>query len=180
MALMGYIYFPHRFPMIKFRLAENLTLDYSDFRDEGLRVAIFARSCGGKSNLAALFAEQALEQGLQTLVIEPLREYNTLKELYDVVWVAKGGDLPLVTANPEPYVRLLERSANMVFTAKSGNLDERRFVVGLLWSLYEAWDAIRRPLLLIVEEADRYAPQIAYRETRPLLERMLDLVRSSE
>jgi hypothetical protein len=23
--------------------------------------------------------------------------------LYDVVWVAKGGDLPLVTANPEPY-----------------------------------------------------------------------------
>jgi len=48
------------------------TLDYSDFRDEGLRVAIFARS-GGKSNLAALFPEQALEQGLQTLVIEPLR-----------------------------------------------------------------------------------------------------------
>jgi hypothetical protein len=33
---------------------------------------MFARS-GGKSNLAALFPEQALEQGLQTLVIEPLR-----------------------------------------------------------------------------------------------------------
>jgi ABC-type transport system involved in cytochrome bd biosynthesis fused ATPase/permease subunit len=48
--------------------------------DEGLRVAIFARSGGGKSNLAALFAEQALEQGLQILVIEPLREYNTLKK----------------------------------------------------------------------------------------------------
>jgi DNA helicase HerA-like ATPase len=55
------------------------------------------------------------------------------------------------------------------------NLDERGFVVGLLWSLYEAWDAIRRPL--IVEEADRYAPQIADRETRPLLERMLDLAK---
>jgi hypothetical protein len=89
-----------------------------------------------------------LEQGLQTLIIEPLREYNTLKKLYDVVWVAKGGDLPLVTANPEPYVKLLERGANMVFTAKSGNLDERRFVVGLLWSIYEAWDAIKRPVLL--------------------------------
>jgi hypothetical protein len=88
--------------MIKFRLADNLALDYSDFRDEGLRVAIFTRS-GGKSNLAALFAEQALEQGLQTLIIEPLREYNTLKKLYDVVWVAKGGGLPLVTANPESY-----------------------------------------------------------------------------
>ena len=23
--------------------------------------------------------------------------------MYDVVWVAKGGGLPLVTANPEPY-----------------------------------------------------------------------------
>ena len=56
-------------------------MDYSDIRDESLRVAVFARSGGGKSNLAALFAEQALEQGLQTLVIEPLREYNTLKKL---------------------------------------------------------------------------------------------------
>jgi hypothetical protein len=89
--------------MIKFRLSENLALDYSDFVDEGLRVAVFARSGGGKSNLAALFAEQALEQGLQTLVIEPLREYNTLKELYVVVWGARGGDLLLVIANPEPY-----------------------------------------------------------------------------
>jgi DNA helicase HerA-like ATPase len=71
--------------MIKFRLADNLALNYSDFRDEGLRVAIFARSGGGKSSLAALFAEQALEQGLQTLVIEPLREYITPNKLYDVV-----------------------------------------------------------------------------------------------
>jgi len=84
-ALTGYMYFPHRSPVIRFRLAENLALDYSDFRDEGLRVAIFARSGGGKSNLAALFAEQALEQGLQTLVIEPLREYITPNKLYDVV-----------------------------------------------------------------------------------------------
>jgi ABC-type transport system involved in cytochrome bd biosynthesis fused ATPase/permease subunit len=74
--------------MIEFRLSENLTLDYSDFVDEGLRIAIFARSGGGKSSLAALFAEQALEQDLQTLVIEPLREYKTLKKLYDVVGVA--------------------------------------------------------------------------------------------
>jgi ABC-type transport system involved in cytochrome bd biosynthesis fused ATPase/permease subunit len=47
--------------MIKFRLAENLALDYSDFRDEGLRVAIFARSGDGKSNLAALFVEQCFQ-----------------------------------------------------------------------------------------------------------------------
>jgi ABC-type transport system involved in cytochrome bd biosynthesis fused ATPase/permease subunit len=43
--------------MIEFRLAESFVLDYSDFRDEGLRVAIFTRSGGGKSNLAALFVE---------------------------------------------------------------------------------------------------------------------------
>jgi DNA helicase HerA-like ATPase len=51
-------------------------------------LAVFALSGGGKSSLAALFAEQALEQGLQTRVIEPLREYNTLKKLYDVMGVA--------------------------------------------------------------------------------------------
>ena len=37
------------------------TLDYSDFRDEGLRLAIFARSGGGKSSLAALFVEQCFQ-----------------------------------------------------------------------------------------------------------------------
>jgi hypothetical protein len=26
-----------------------------------------------------------------------------LKKLYDVVWVAKGGDLPLATASSDPY-----------------------------------------------------------------------------
>jgi ABC-type transport system involved in cytochrome bd biosynthesis fused ATPase/permease subunit len=62
------MYFTHRFPMVKFRLSENLALDYSDFVDEGLRVAVFARSGGGKSSLAALFAEQALEQCFQTLI----------------------------------------------------------------------------------------------------------------
>jgi hypothetical protein len=46
MVLMGYIYFTHRFPMVKFRLSENLALDYSDFVDEGLRAAVFARSGG--------------------------------------------------------------------------------------------------------------------------------------
>jgi hypothetical protein len=30
--------------MVKFRLSENLALDYSDFVYEGLRVAVFARS----------------------------------------------------------------------------------------------------------------------------------------
>jgi hypothetical protein len=34
------MYFTHRFPMVKFRLSENLALDYSDFVDEGLRVAV--------------------------------------------------------------------------------------------------------------------------------------------
>jgi hypothetical protein len=40
------MYFTHRFPMVKFRLSKNLALDYSDFVDEGLRVAVFARSGG--------------------------------------------------------------------------------------------------------------------------------------
>gem|GEM_PF-4555480 len=36
-AVMGYMHFPHNFPVIKFRHAENLALDYSDFMDERLR-----------------------------------------------------------------------------------------------------------------------------------------------
>jgi hypothetical protein len=65
--------------------------------DEELRVAIFARSDGGKSDLAALFAEQALGQSLQTLVIEPLREYDIRNDEMSCELLR---DLPLGSVNP--------------------------------------------------------------------------------
>jgi biotin operon repressor len=157
-----------------FRLADNLVLDYVDYAVEGMRIAILARSGGGKSNLAALFAEAVLDAGCQLCVIEPIEEWYTLKSAYDsVVWAGEDGDLPLVTELPSQYVRILESGASLVLSVSTGDeYANKQFVADFLWNLYVGWKKVRRPLFLLVEEADTYAPQMWSREDRPSLSRM--------
>jgi biotin operon repressor len=159
---------------VKFNLADSLVLDYSDYAVEGMRVAILARSGGGKSNLAALFAEAVLDAGYQLCVIEPIEEWYTLKSAYDnVVWISEDGDLPLVTELPSQYVRILESGASLVVSVSTGDeYANKQFVADFLWNLYVGWKKVRRPLFLLVEEADTYAPQMWSREDRPSLSRM--------
>jgi DNA helicase HerA-like ATPase len=159
---------------LKFRVAENFEIDYSDYASEGIRVAILARSGGGKSNLAALLAEAILDSGYQLCVIEPIEEWYTLRSTYNnVVWVGEEGDIPLVTELPGQYVKILESGASMVITVSTGDeYANKQFVADFLWQLYVGWKRVRRPLFLIVEEADTYAPQMWSREDRPSLSRM--------
>jgi adenylate kinase family enzyme len=157
-----------------FKIADNLTVDYDSFKEEGMRVAILARSGGGKSNLAALFAESWLDSGLQLCVLEPFEEWYTLRAISDsVVWVGEGGDIPLWPKTPRQYVRILEEGGSLVVTVSTGDeAEEKQFVADFLWTLYTVWRRVRRPLLLLVEEADGYAPQSWTREDRPSLSRM--------
>ncbi|GEM_PF-5280992 len=46
--------------------ADSFELDPASFSAEGVRIAVHARSGAGKSNLAALIAEKALEAGHST------------------------------------------------------------------------------------------------------------------
>lgn len=165
---------------MKFQLSPNLEVDYSTFKEEGLRVTILARSGGGKSNLAALFVEQAIEQGLQTCIIEPIEEWHTLKAVYgdSVVWVGEGGDIPLTPELPHLYTPLLESGANTVFTVATGDeFQDKDFVARLLWSIYLKWRSLRRPLMLVIEEADVYAPQMWGREDRLCLSRVATIAK---
>ena len=163
---------------MKFRIAEGLEIDYEDYKDEGLRIAILARSGGGKSNLSALFAESALDQGMQVCVIEPIEEWWTLRSLYDsVVWVGDpedGADLPLNPDQPGAYTEVLAKGGSLVLTAGviGDEYGEKDFVARFLWSLYTRWKKVRRPILLIVEETDMYAPQSWTKEDRPSLSKI--------
>ena len=157
---------------MRYKIAENLVIDYEDFKEEGLRIVILARAGGGKSNLASLFIEQSLEQKLQVCVIEPIAEYYTLKSLYDdLVWVSEKGDVPLYDGSPSLYTDILARGGSLIIT--TGDLEdefkEKRFAASFLESLYQKWKNIRRPILLVIEEAEGYAPQMWTKEDRPSL-----------
>jgi len=157
---------------VKFRIAENLVIDYDDFKEEGLRITILARAGGGKSNLASLFVEQSLDQKFQVCIIEPIAEYYTLKSIYnDLVWVSERGDIPLYDASPSLYTDILARGGSLLVTA--GDLEdefkEKKFVASFLESLYQKWKSVRRPILLVIEEAEGYAPQMWSKDDRPSL-----------
>lgn len=164
---------------LKFRIADDLTISWRDYEVEGLRVAILARSGGGKSNLSALFAEAALESKLMPVcVIEPVEEWWTLRNRYDsVVWAGgleDGADLPIYPDAPGTYTEILEKGGSLVLTAGviEDEYEEKSFVARFLYSLYNKWKKIRRPILLIIEEADGYAPQMWTKEDRPCLSKI--------
>jgi predicted transcriptional regulator len=164
---------------MRFSISENLTIDYQEFRDEGLRISVLARSGGGKSNLVALMVEQALEQGIQVCIIEPIEEWFTLKTLYDsIVWVGEDGDLPLIPEMAHIYTKLLEDGASLVLTVATGDeFRDKEFVASFLWSLYSKWRRIRRPMMLVFEEADAYAPQMWSSQDRLCLTRVATIAK---
>ena len=107
-------------------------------------------------------------------VKEPIEEWHTPRNLYNnVVWVAAGGDLPLIPGLLQHYVEILKHGLGMVLTVSTGDkFSDKQFVGDFLWSLYSSWRAVRRPMFLVVEEADTYAPQMWTAQDRPSLSRM--------
>jgi DNA-binding transcriptional regulator GbsR (MarR family) len=164
---------------MKFRISDNLEIDYSSYAVTGMRVSILASSGAGKSNLAALFLEQALDQGVQVCVIEPVEEWRTLKAEFDnVVWVGDEGDIPLEPEMAGAYAKLLEDGASMVLTVSTGDeFRDKDFVASFLWSLYTRWRKVRRPMFIVFEEADVYAPQMWSSTDRLCLSRVATIAK---
>jgi len=155
---------------MRIRLADNLEINMEDFKREGIRVAILAASGYGKSNLAALFVEQSIEQGLQALIIEPISEFHTLKARYPNVVVFGGPykDAPLDPDAHKLIIDFLDKSHASAVLCLEDIEDEylqKQFIAKLLYGIYRRWAKLRRPLLLVLEEADEIAPEIATKES---------------
>lgn len=150
--------------VLKLRLSENYVIDTDDYRKEGLRIGILAASGAGKSNVAADIVEDVLDQKGQTIVIEPISEWHTLKARYNNV-VTIGGefqDLPLEPDFAKEYVHSsLDSGINLVVNISDleEEAEQRKFVADFLWNLYRTEQKYRRVIFLTIEEADTWAPQ---------------------
>lgn len=157
---------------MELRVSDDLAIDTDRFKDEGIRMAILARSGGGKSNLTALLLEQLISHGIQVCIIEPIKEYYTLKTMFNnIVWISDEGDIPIYGEAYSIYSKLLEDGANIILSV--GDLEdefqEKAFTASFLQSLYQRWKRVRRPLFLAIEEAEGFAPQLWAKEDRPCL-----------
>jgi len=150
---------------LRLKLSEDFVIDggCEPWRTEGLRICVFGGPGSGKSYTAALLAEQWLAQGGTIVVFQPRAEYHTLKELWDILVVGGpfGRDVDFVPSSPSSYARAVaEGGLSMVFYTEDVEDEERLvdFASRFIRSLLKHEEAHKRPILLILEEAQEYAP----------------------
>lgn len=125
------------------------------------RMLIQANSGGGKSWALRQLLEETFGR-VQHIVIDPEGEYHTLREAFDYVLAAKhGGD---VEASPRTAKmlcrRLMETSASAVVDLYDLAIPQRReFVKLFLTELMALPKDLRRPLLVVLDEAHVFAPE---------------------
>jgi len=151
---------------MKFRFGEEFVVD-SDVEPwcrEGLRVAMLGGPGSGKSWNNSLIAEQFLTQGGTVVIFQPRDEYFTLKERWDVLSV--GGvhakDMEFALTSPSIYAKaVVEDGISMIFYTSAAEDEEKliEWVSRFVHHILKCQETHKRPLLLILEEAQEYAPR---------------------
>lgn len=130
------------------------------------RLLIQANSGGGKSRTIRRLLEQT-HGHVQHLVIDPEGEFASLRERFDYVLAGKGGDTP---ADPRSAKLLAERLLELrvsaildIYELKAH--DRIRFVRYFVDALVNAPKTLWHPVLVIVDEAHVFCPQVGDAES---------------
>ena len=131
------------------------------------RMLVQANSGAGKSWALRRILEQTHGK-IQQLVIDVEDEFHTLREKYDYVLAGRhGGDCPAdVRSAPLLARRLLELGASTIMGIYELQAHDRiRFVRLFLESLINAPRDLWHPVLVVVDEAHVFAPQVGEAES---------------
>lgn len=125
------------------------------------RTAVIAQTGAGKSWTIGVICEQLCTNNIGFCIIDTEGEYFSLKEKFQILWVGKDPtcdvDLDKVDLK-ELAETVVEENIPMIFDV-SDVIDEKSAVAAVCGALYEAGSKLRVPYLLIIEEADKFAPQ---------------------
>lgn len=143
-------------PAIK--LGAGCTADLATLIDS--RLLIQANSGGGKSFAVRRLLEQTHGK-VQQLIIDPEGEFSSLRQKFDYVLAAKGGDTP---ADPRTAALLTERLLELQVSAildiyELKHHSRIEFVKTVLETLVNAPKALWHPVLVVIDESHIFCPQ---------------------
>ena len=153
---------------MEFRFSENFVIDtdVEPWRREGLSMGMLGGPGSGKSWNNSLVAEQFLSQGGTVVIFQPRDEYFALKERFDVLSV--GGvhakDMEFALTSPSVYAKAVVEDGISMISYTSAAEDEEKlinWVSRFIRHVLNHQERHKRPLLLILEEAQEYAPRSA-------------------
>lgn len=146
--------------------------------------AILAKRGVGKTYTASVMAEEMIKANLQTIIIDPIGVWWGLRTSADgkkpgLPIVIVGGDyadVPIDPTNGEVVANLVvnEKLSVVIDLSLFRKNEQVRFMTDFAETLYHD---NRSALHLIVDEADAFAPQRAFKGQERLLGAMEDLVR---
>ncbi len=135
------------------------------------RGCIIGQSGSGKSYLVGVMVEELARQHLPFVVIDTEGEYASLKSAFDVLWVgrSKNADLSMDIDFKRLFAECIESDTPIILDV-SDELDMQATVYSALHALYAVEEEKRKPYLVIIEEADKFAPQIVKPKVNPVEE----------
>lgn len=133
-------------------------------------IALISTRGRGKTHTATVFAEEVLKQHHQVVILDPVGIYWALRSGADgksegyriLVLGGAHGDLPLQASDAETVARFVveeEISVVLDLSALPSKAEQVRFCEVFFDKLWHLKAAHRTPLLLILEEAQEFAPQ---------------------
>jgi len=151
---------------LQFKLSKDFIIDSEDERvqKQGLRIAIIGESGSGKSWTIAVLSEQAKQQGVQVVFIDPHGEYHTFARVFEDLIVVGGenADLPLVEEAIDVYAEAYRMGKSLDFNLREIFTDEYqygRIVEKILRALWKVQVNDPRPAIWNLEEAHLECPQ---------------------
>lgn len=124
------------------------------------RTCIIAQSGAGKSWSIAVICEQLLQARVGFCLIDTEGEYSSLRDRFHLLWIGSGDDcdIDIERANLRELMHnaICSRTA-VIFDVSETDMREKVTLLADL--LYDLESGLKKPFLLIVEEADKFIPQ---------------------
>lgn len=170
--------------MAKLRIARNLSLPVDVVTQT---VAYIGRKGSGKSYGAGKLVELIYDMGAPVVVVEGLGNWYGLRLAADgkspglsiPVFGGEHGDVPLGADSGATVGRLLvEKQLSAVLDVSAFHKKERkRFVADFAEALFRSAKSVRRPMMIIFEEAQMFAPEQCRDADARMLGAVQDIVR---
>lgn len=142
-------------------ISENVTVSLQSIMTG--RGCIIGQSGSGKSFLMGIVAEGIGNKRLPFCIIDTEGEYTSLKSSIPYVLVV-GGDSSDVSTEvdlQELFRKSILNSIPVVLDV-SDIVKKQEYVYKALSTLYKIEEELRKPFLVMIEEADKFAPQVVH------------------
>lgn len=126
------------------------------------RGCVIGQSGSGKSYLIGLIAEELARLKMPFIILDTEGEYSSFKDSFEVMWVGgHGADIGLDVDYKAMLLQSMNSGIPIVFDV-SEEIDKQARVYKVLKALYELEEKEHNAYLVIIEEADKFAPQVTH------------------